>query len=153
MDFYYSKRSVGVAILLSIITCGIYAIYWLYQILSTLYRLTNQQNNAGMDIVLTFITCGIYGIYLVYKIGKLESHAHYNMGLPPKDESVLYLILAIFAFHIVVYAIVQSNINNLIDRMHGHGPHGPGGPWGGPGPQGPGSHGGSGFGQQGGGFN
>ena len=127
MDLYYSRQSVGTAILLSVITCGIYGIYWLHQILSTLYRINNQPNSAGTDIVLIFVTCGIYGIYLMYKMGKLESEAYYNLGLPSKDDSGLYLILAFFGMGtLIACAIVQSNINRMADGMYGHNPHGPG---------------------------
>ena len=125
MSLFQSKKSVGVSILLSIVTCGIYAWVWFYQLLTTLYSQNNQPNNAAMDIVLSFVTCGIYFIYMMYKIGKLESGMHHNLGLPPKDDSVLYLILSIFGLAIVVYAIVQSNINNIADQMmRNHGMHG-----------------------------
>jgi len=116
MDLYTARRSIGQAIVFSIITCGIYMIYWLYQLLSSLYRLNNQPSSAGFDILLTFITCGIYGIYLMYKIGKLESGVNQNFDMPHKDDSVLYLILAIFSLQIIVYAIVQSNLNTLADN-------------------------------------
>ena len=124
MDVYQDKRSVGVAILLSIVTCGIYGYYWLYKLLCTHYRINNQPNNAGMDIVLYIVTCGLYGIYLGYKMGKLESTTHHVMGAPPRDDSILYLILNIFGLWIVVYAILQSNINTLVDQFGGHGPGG-----------------------------
>ena len=135
MDMYYYKRSVGVAILLSFLTCGIYAIYWYYQVLTSLYRLNNLPSNAGVDIVLTIVTCGLYGIYLAYKIGKLESSMHHIMGLPPRDDSILYLILSIFSLDIIVFAIVQSNINAMVDQVSARGPGGPGF---GPGPGAPG---------------
>ena len=135
MDLYYSKRSVGVSVILSIVTCSIYGWVWLYQLLNTMYRENNQPSNAGIDIVLSIVTCGIYYIYLMYKMGKMESALQYKMGMPPKDDSVLYVILTIFGLWIVAYAIIQSNINNMVDRMHGPGPHGPHGPFGGgPGP-------------------
>jgi hypothetical protein len=110
------KRSVAMAIVFTIITCGVYGIYWLYQLLTSLYHLNKQESTAGMDIVFTFITCGIYGIYLAYKIGKMEAEAYRNYGMYPKDDSIMYLVLAIFSFEIIVWAIVQSNINNLIDN-------------------------------------
>ena len=140
MDLYYSRKSVGLCIFLCIITCGIYGYVWLYQLLSTMYRQNNQPNNAGIDIVLYIVTCGIYGFYLNYKLGKMESEMHHRLGMPPKDDSVLYLVLGIFILWIVVYAIIQSNINNLVDQLYGRGPHGPHGP----GPHGP--HGGPGYG-------
>jgi len=121
MDLYGIKRSVGMAVVLSIVTCGIYALYWLYQILSAHYRLNDKPNGAGMDIVLGIITCGIYSIYLMYKLGKLESETFQEHTSTFKDESVLYLILAIFGLSIVVYAIAQSNLNNLPNYMDGSG--------------------------------
>ncbi|MCL2406171.1 MAG: DUF4234 domain-containing protein [Defluviitaleaceae bacterium] len=142
MEMYYYKRSVGVAILLTFVTCGIYGIYWLYQLLTSLYRLNNLPSNAGLDIVLSIVTCGIYGIYLAYKMGKLESTAHHVMGMPPRDDSILYLILTIFSLGIIVYAIIQSNLNNLVDQVGGHGPHGGPGYGPGPGHPGQGPHGG-----------
>ena len=142
MDVYQDKRGVGMSIFLCIITCGIYGYVWLYKLLSTHYRLNNQPNNAGMDIVLYIVTCGIYGVYLGYKMGKLESTSHHVMGFPPRDDSILYLILNLFGLWIVAYAIMQSNINTMVDQSGGRGP-GPGGPFGGPGfgPGGPGHYG------------
>ena len=125
-EMYYYKRSVGVAILLTFVTCGIYGYYWLYQLLTSHYRLNNLPSNAGLDIVLYIVTCGIYGYYLAYKMGKLESTSHHMLGAPPRDDSVLYLILTIFALWIVVYAIIQSNLNAMVDMVSSRG--GPGGP-------------------------
>jgi len=108
------KRSVGLAILLSIITCGIYLIYWEYKTWDALYKANNQPSSAGVDVLLSIVTCGIYMIYMLYKGGKLESSAMAHYGFPPKDDSVLYLILGIFGLAIVSLAILQSNINNML---------------------------------------
>jgi len=125
------RRSVGLGVVLSIVTCGIYSFYWLYQLLSAHYRLNNQPSNAGMDLVLSLVTCGIYFIYLMYKLGKLESDSYRAVGFT-KDDSILYVILSIFSMSIVVYAIVQSNLNSLCDKIDGSGP-GPFSPGQGPG--------------------
>jgi hypothetical protein len=83
-----------------------------------------------MDIVLGIITCGIYFIYLFYKMGKMESEMHARVGMPPRDDSVMYLILGIFSFALVNYAILQANTNQLIDRLEGgDGPKGPNPNW------------------------
>ena len=128
MDLYYSKRGVAVSIILTIVTCGIYGLVWLHHLLTTLYRQNDQPSNAAVDIILSIVTCRIYHIYLLYKMGKLESGMHYRLGVQPKDDSILYLILGIFQLDIVVYALIQSNINTLADQMNRGGPHGPGGP-------------------------
>ena len=108
------KRSIPTAIVLSIITCGIYMIYWEYKILDSMYRATNQPSTAGMDVLLSIITCGIYGIYMLYQAGKMESQAMANYGLPEKNEAVLYVILGVFGLAVVSFCILQSNINNLL---------------------------------------
>jgi len=108
------KRSIGLAILFSIITCGIYFIYWEYKLWDSLYKANNQPSSAGVDVLLSFVTCGIYLIYMLYKGGKLESTAFTLHNLPPKDDSVLYLILGIFGLSIVSFCILQSNINNQL---------------------------------------
>ena len=124
------KRSVPMCIVLLIVTCGIYGFFWSYKVMDSLYKANNQPSTAGMDILLSIITCGIYYIYLMYKMGQLESSAHRIYGLPPKDDSVLYLILGIFTADIVPLAIMQNNINTVLaDRVneayaHYHSGHG-----------------------------
>jgi hypothetical protein len=124
-ELHQARRSIGMCIVLSIVTCGIYAVYWLYQLLRIQYRLTGQQSQAGLDIVLGIITCGIYYIYLAWKMGKMESEAARQHGMPPRDDSVMYVILHIFALAIINYAIWQANLNQLIDVKFGGGGSGP----------------------------
>ena len=116
MDLSQAKRNIGISIVLSIVTCGIYGLYWLYKILSTLYMAANKPNKAATDLFLTIITCGIYGIYLMYKAGKIESEAWKNYDMPSKDDSTVYVILSVFGLLIVACAIIQSNINTLADK-------------------------------------
>jgi len=113
------KRSVATSIILTLITCGIYGIYWEYKLLDSLYKANNQNSSAGMDILLGIITCGIYNIYICYKLGQLEKQAHEVYGLPAKDDSILYLILAIFSYGLIAWAIIQHNVNtNLADTVN-----------------------------------
>lgn len=108
------KRSIGVAILLSIITCGIYIIYWMYKITKDVTSFNGENTNPAMELLLMFVTCGIYTYFWNYKMGKRLYTAQLNAGdTHASDESVLYLILAIFGLGIVSVAIMQSNINKL----------------------------------------
>jgi hypothetical protein len=114
------KRSIGMAIVLGIITCGIYFIYWEFKIWDSLYRATNRPSSAGVDVLLGIVTCGIYMIYMMYKGGKMEAEAYAMYGLAEKDEAALYLILSIFGLGVVALAIMQNNINNeLADAVNG----------------------------------
>ena len=56
------KRNIAVCIILSIVTCGIYGLYWLYQLTEDTNALTGDANatSGGMVILLSIVTCSIY---------------------------------------------------------------------------------------------
>ena len=108
------KRSIPAAILLSLVTCGLYTLYWEYKVYESLYRANNIPNTAGIDVLLSIVTCGLYGLYMMYKAGKLESSAFRMYNLPHKDDSVIYVILALFSVGIISMCILQSSINNTL---------------------------------------
>lgn len=59
------ERNIAVAIILTIVTCGIYGIYW-FIVLTDDARLASgdqQAPSGGIAFLLTLVTCGIYGIY------------------------------------------------------------------------------------------
>lgn len=112
------KRSIPKAIIFSIITCGIYAIYWIYKLTGEAHELAGEQTTAtgGMVILYTFITCGIYGIYWVYKMGVTANMAKEKRGLRNDDSTpVIYLVLSIFGLAIVSYALIQDGLNDVIE--------------------------------------
>ena len=107
------KRDVAVAIILSIVTCGLYGIYW-FIVMTDDVKVVSDDNampSGGISLLLTIVTCGIYGIYWAYKMGELMKIAQEKNGLPAKDNAVLYLILELFGFGIIVSALVQSDLN------------------------------------------
>ncbi len=106
------KRNIGMCIVFSLLTCGIYYIYWFYKILDDLYKINMEESKAGMDILFSIITCGIYSLYIHYVMGKKINSARISKGLTPKDDGVLYLVLAFFGLTIVAACIVQSNLND-----------------------------------------
>src|SRR6056297_4236108 len=98
------NRNVGLCIVFSVLTCGIYGIYWFYKLTEEISDLSGDHSiSPGLAILFTLITCGIYGIYWCFKMGKLISDAEKQRNMAGSDDSVLYLILAIFGLHIVVY--------------------------------------------------
>ena len=96
------QRSVGIAILLSIITCGIYGIYWLIMLNDeTNYVSGHQQDgtSGGVVFLLTLVTCGIYGYYWCYKQGEKLNEAKMQRGIMVLRYFILYfqsLVLALF---------------------------------------------------------
>ncbi len=111
------KRSIAKCIIFSIITCGIYGIYWFITLTNETNYLYGEPNqtSGGLAFVLTLITCDIYGVYWAYKQGQKIDKIRVDRGLPSSDSSVLYLILQLVGLGIVAYAIMQNELNNLAD--------------------------------------
>lgn len=115
------ERSIPLAIVLTIITCGIYGIYW-FIVLTDDARLTSgdqQAPSGGIAFLLTLITCGIYGIYWAYKMGKTLVMAESKNGVAVEDNSVLYLILQFVGLGIINYALMQNSLNVIARAKNG----------------------------------
>lgn len=112
------KREVAVAIILSIITCGIYGIYWFIKLNDEINALDNDTTatTGGMAFLFTLITCGIYELFWMYKMGDKLDSLSVQKGYAQSSRGILYLILAIFGLGIVSYALMQDTINKLIER-------------------------------------
>lgn len=108
-------RSIPLCIVLSLITCGIYSLYWMLKINDDLNYMSNQTSDTsgGTVIVLSIITCGIYALYWYYKMGNKIDAINAQRGMTPSNSSLLYLILGIFGLGIVSMAIMQDNINKM----------------------------------------
>lgn len=112
------QRNIGVSIFLSIITCGIYAIYWFIVLSDDTNNLSGHNTDGtsgGVAFLLTIVTCGIYGIYWAYKQGEKINEAKVQRGMAAdSSSSILYLVLQIFGFGIVAYALMQNEINKMV---------------------------------------
>lgn len=108
------KRNIAVCIILSIVTCGIYGIYWFIKLNDDTNTASNTfGTSGGMVFLLTLITCGIYGIYWAYKQGEKIDAAKNSRGIPSSNSGILYLILTIFGLSIVAWALMQSELNQM----------------------------------------
>ena len=107
------ERNIVVYLLLTLVTCGIFGIYWLVVMLKDIATTSGEDINPWMVILLSIITCGIYGIYFSYQMGKYMVKAGENYNVKIEDNSILYLILTIFGFGIVTYCLVQNDLNTI----------------------------------------
>lgn len=111
----FTKRSIVTAILLSIVTCGIYGLYWLVCITNEANQASGDTNatSGGMVILFTLLTCGIYSYYWAYKMGERMATAGQRYGKPIENRSILYLILSLLGLGIVNYCLIQDDLNKL----------------------------------------
>lgn len=110
------KRSIAMAIVLSIITCGIYGIYWYIKLTDDINYVSGEDGTSGvMAFLFSLITCGIYTFYWVYTWGKRLNHAKEQRGLPVDGNMpFIFLVLAIFGLSIISWAIMQDDLNRLL---------------------------------------
>lgn len=112
-----TKRDIVICIILSIFTCGIYGIIWFVYITDDTGKVSGDTRLSGVKcFLLTLITCGIFGIYWAYLMGKAIHKAKEDRNMPSNDNSLLYLLLSIFGLSIVVYILVQDELNKIADN-------------------------------------
>lgn len=116
-----TKREIVTCIIFTIITCGIYAIYWFVKLtddtnlLVNDYGVSNGENltSGGMAFLLSLVTCGIYGYYWAYKQGERIDRIRAARGMSNGSLGVLYIILQFVGLSIVAYALMQNELNTL----------------------------------------
>lgn len=107
------KRNIALCIIFSLITCGIYEIYWYVCLADDINTVSGvRDTSGGLVLLLTFVTCGIYGLFWAYKCGEKIDAAKQRRGIASSNGGVLYLLLYIFG-GIIAYALIQNEINNL----------------------------------------
>lgn len=109
------KRDIAIAVILSLVTCGIYGLIWFINIITDLNTAaqTPEDKSAGMIILLSIVTCGIYGYIWLYRAGEKVDKIREMNGEAPQSSSLLYLLLCIFGLSIVVYCLIQSELNKV----------------------------------------
>lgn len=111
-----TNRDIATCIILSIFTCGIYAIYWFISLTDELNALSGvQDTSGGTAFLLTLVTCGIYGLYWAYKCGEKIDRIQMQRGINAGNNGVLYLILFWFG-GIIACALIQNEINKCTYR-------------------------------------
>lgn len=101
-----------VVLILGIITCGLYLIYWNIKVADVLNSVNNREV-ISQPIAIFAGCCYPINIYFFYLAGKEGLPKVYERThSPQKDDTVLLLILGFF-IPMVAAMIVQSDINKL----------------------------------------
>lgn len=110
------KRDPILVLVLGLLTCGIYSIYWVYKTSSEIKDALGREDiNPALDAVLSLLTCYIWLIYLAYKYPQLLLQLQEKAGLPRNDISLVSLILAIVGLAPISFFMIQSELNNVWD--------------------------------------
>ncbi|MFN8144785.1 MAG: DUF4234 domain-containing protein [Bacteroidia bacterium] len=106
------KNEPIVVLLLGIVTCGLYLIYWNIKTAQVLNAVAEKEV-ISQPIAIFAGCCIPVNIYFYYLAGKEGLPKVYEkIGEPSKDQSTLLLVLG-FLFPMVAAMIVQGDINKL----------------------------------------
>jgi DNA-directed RNA polymerase subunit RPC12/RpoP len=123
------KRSAGPAsnqfasaivtdILLSLVTCGVYQLFWQARQMKALNYLLGEERFSFLKwLLLTLVTCGIYHIYYEYVMARSINEVQLDLGIRVSGElPLLSVLLSIFGISIAADAIQQHEINKICGR-------------------------------------
>jgi hypothetical protein len=107
----YFKVDPIVVLVLGIITCGLYLIYWNIKMAEVLNAVNNKEVISPTIAIVTGC-CGL-NLFFYWLVGRDGLPKVYELtGQPNKDDSTLLLVLGLF-FPMISAMIVQSEVNKL----------------------------------------
>lgn len=107
------KRNIVTAVILSIVTCGIYSIYWAIMLARESVSVNDSNDNALVEIIL-MIFLNFLGFFLAEQ--KLTKGCE-SKNIAHKDNSILYLILGLVGLGIVNFCMMQNDLNKIADAV------------------------------------
>ena len=106
------KRNIVTCILLTLITCGIYGIYWTIMLAKESVSVKDHADSGILEIVL-MLFLSFVGFFLAEKKFAEGCAAK---GIPHTDNSILYLILGLLGLGIVSTCMMQNDLNKLAEN-------------------------------------
>lgn len=103
------ERNIVVSILLTLVTCGIYGIYWVIMLAREAVSVKDPADSAILEIVL-MLFLPFVGFFLTEKKFAEGCAAK---GIPHSDNSILYLILGLVGLGIVNFCMMQNDLNKI----------------------------------------
>ena len=102
------ERNIVVCIILTIITCGLYGIYWTIKLQDESLVAAEEQGPSGIVVfLLTLVTCGIYGIYWYYTLGERTD----KLNGKSSNGGLLFVVLSLLGLSIVNDCVAQATLN------------------------------------------
>lgn len=112
-DSTVRERSIALYIILSLLTCGLFQIYWFIVLAGDIRTLRGaSEPRGGFDFIIGLLTCGIWTLVCYYRYSQYIVEIQQKRGRPINDISVIALILGIF-IGIVSMALIQNEVNKL----------------------------------------
>ncbi len=102
------NRNIVLQVVLSLVTCGLYALYWIYCIVK------DAEKVIGAEDILTLILCIFLPFIGFYLLEQKYAKACAEKGIEHTDNAIIYLVLGL-VFPIAVPCLVQNELNKIAD--------------------------------------
>lgn len=103
------QRNLVTCILLTLVTCGIYGIYWTVMLAKEAVSVKDPADNGLLEIVL-MLFLPFLGIFLTEK---KFAEGCAERGVAHTDNSILYLVLGLLGLGIVSMCMLQNDLNKM----------------------------------------
>ena len=106
---------VAAGIIFSVITCGIYNVFWNYRQMKAMNVLLGREEfNFGKWAILTFVSCGLYHIYYEYRMGvELQNWLTQNSRPVNQNLAMIGLIMSVCGLTVIADAVYQHELNKI----------------------------------------
>ncbi|WP_077532712.1 DUF4234 domain-containing protein [Massiliimalia massiliensis] len=123
------RREFWMILLLSIVTCGIYTYYYLYQITKDLNTMAGNDGKTvdpTIVVVLSIVTCGIYTVWWYYQMGNRIQQMGMSNNIPVEENGTTYLMWYLIGYlvcglgsYVAMYLFIK-NFNNIAFAYNSH---------------------------------
>ncbi len=113
--FVVHHASIGLYLLLTLVTFGLFNLYWNYRQMQACNDLLGRREFGYWSwLLLTLVTCGIYHLFYQYKMGAAINEIQSHQGLPVTEGlPVLSVVAAVLGVGVVADCIHQYEINRI----------------------------------------
>ena len=102
------KKNIALSVILSVITLGVYAVFWVKSITDDIAKLEKTEINSFLETAMFFIV-PFFAVYWLYENGKKMAKL-----ADDADFSIVYSIQGLFMLCLFALALIQNQIHKAI---------------------------------------
>ena len=120
-----TQREAWMVAVLSMVTCGVYGMYWHFTSTEELKVVSGRTDFSGMmDLLLGFVTCGIWYWYAEYRNAQVVTELMTRRGIAHQDRSQTVLLLNCLTLVVgmtglVARMVLQDEYNKVAQAVGG----------------------------------
>ena len=111
----FTQKSPVTVVILSIVTCGIYAIIWYYKAITELYN-AGHKSVGNLQPIVQFLLFFVYvgGILFAINANDNLNAVRAQKGQAEEDKKTLYIILALLFPPALMYHVLNETLHYVV---------------------------------------